>query len=374
MEDITKGYYNKILLLGSDQVGKTSLVHFTAGKSFNSTYLKTKDVTPVKTTFSSEIHFQISEIPRQDFSFDLLPYFVETVDAVVVMYNVADKESILFATDILKKLPEQPVGRIIVLVGNKADLDKVEMCSTADKSAETREVPHYEISLLTTGNCAELMENIDKLIRNRKAPKFAEYFYDLESFDMKYNVILLGNSRVGKSSFFLRFFSGEFYKESKSTIGMVIKHKYFEPIKGSGSKFKLDMWDTAGQEQFKSIPANYYKNSQACLLLFSVDDRKSFEDIQFWMKDLNSKCRKDVIIYIIGNKIDLLEKRTVTKEEGIAFEEMYPGVQYYESSVMLDINCSNLIYKLVEKITFKQEERTISLWASPPETDESGCC
>ena len=159
------------------------------------------------------------------------------------------------------------------------------------------------------------------------------------------SLILVGNSAVGKSSFMKRYSNNEFNLQYISTIGI---DKIIKKIKINDTDFyHLTLWDTAGQEYFRSLPKSYYKNVDGVLLLYDINDRSSFEDIRKWMKDINEYSVKtinieakgnkkgqkieedkkdnkvkeiqkidDVIIYLIGNKIDLIDKEEEKSEEG----------------------------------------------------------
>ena len=119
---------------------------------------------------------------------------------------------------------------------------------------------------------------------------------------------------VGKSSIVLRFSEDKFDDNQFATIGIDFKTKY---IKIGDSSVKVLIWDTAGQEKFQNIAKQYYKGANGVLLIYDIGSRKSFERIDFWLKELKENNRIDeLFICLVGNKVDLEDKRVITTEEG----------------------------------------------------------
>jgi small GTP-binding protein len=127
-------------------------------------------------------------------------------------------------------------------------------------------------------------------------------------------ILTLGDTMVGKSSIVLRFSEDKFDDNQFATIGIDFKTKY---IKIADSSVKVLIWDTAGQEKFQNIAKQYYKGANGVLLIYDIGSRKSFERIDFWLKELKENNRIDeLFICLVGNKVDLEDKRVITTEEG----------------------------------------------------------
>ena len=127
-------------------------------------------------------------------------------------------------------------------------------------------------------------------------------------------ILTLGDTMVGKSSIVLRFSEDKFDDNQFATIGIDFKTKY---IKIADSSVKVLIWDTAGQEKFQNIAKQYYKGANGVLLIYDIGSRKSFERIDFWLKELKENNRiEELFICLVGNKIDLEDKRVITTEEG----------------------------------------------------------
>ena len=130
----------------------------------------------------------------------------------------------------------------------------------------------------------------------------------------EYNILFLGDPGIGaKTSLILRLSEGLFKVDPLLTIGMEFRTKLIN-LK-SGNKIKLRMWDAAGQDKFRNIVKNYYKGIHYFIFGYDVTDKNSFDIIRNWFKDVSNSSNKPRG-YLIGNKIDLFDKRKVSEEEG----------------------------------------------------------
>ncbi len=134
----------------------------------------------------------------------------------------------------------------------------------------------------------------------------------------KYKIVFLGNQSVGKSSIILRYVTDSFNPNTDATIGVDFMVK---SILHANKVYRLHFWDTAGQERFKSLIPSYVKDCQIAILVYDVNDRKSFEDLNKWFSLIQNERGDDIILGIIGNKTDL-EARVVTTQEGLKKAEI----------------------------------------------------
>ena len=159
------------------------------------------------------------------------------------------------------------------------------------------------------------------------------------------SIQFLGDSSVGKTSF-INSYHGKFKVNYLSTIGIERYEIYAEV---NSQKYIVKLWDTSGQEKFRSIPKSYYKNARCFLLFFDVTKPETFENINNWIKSISDNSNdKNKIIYLIGNKIDLHNQRKVSKDEAKNFAKKY-NVCYHECS------CSNGIgvYEIINEIIYR---------------------
>ena len=142
-----------------------------------------------------------------------------------------------------------------------------------------------------------------------------------------FKLLLTGDSTVGKSSFLNRYINDNFSKEFYSTIGVdfFVRH-----ITKNGYKIKLQLWDTAGQEKFRSISSSYYRGSDCIVLCYDITNRESFHSLSYWLDLINTNAKDNVVIVIIGLKKDLDGNRMVSVKEAKQFSKQYG--EYYEFS------------------------------------------
>jgi len=132
-------------------------------------------------------------------------------------------------------------------------------------------------------------------------------------YDFQFNVMLIGDSGVGKSSLLLRYSDDQFIESFISTLGVDLKIK---TITTDDNKYcKLQLWDTAGQERFRTITASYYRGAHGIIIVYDVTERPTFINVERWMKEIQKYAKENVEIILIGNKSDL-QDRQVTFEEG----------------------------------------------------------
>lgn len=155
-----------------------------------------------------------------------------------------------------------------------------------------------------------------------------------EPFDFLMKTIIIGDSGVGKSNLLLRFGSGKFAENYVMTIGINFIYKV---VAIGGVKLKLQIWDTAGQDKYKTITQSYYNGSNGVIVVYGVDSRSSFNSVRnipanvgSWITDLREKVQADCQIVLIANKTDVLEQE-VSSEEGRNLAEEFE-VPFFECS------------------------------------------
>lgn len=122
------------------------------------------------------------------------------------------------------------------------------------------------------------------------------------NYDYLFKFIIIGDSNVGKSCLLLRFTEEKFKSEHEPTLGVEFGSKH---VKIMDQLIKIQIWDTAGQESFKSITRSYYKGSIAALLVYDITKKDSFDNIVKWLQEVKTHSHEKVEIALIGNKCDL---------------------------------------------------------------------
>ena len=167
-----------------------------------------------------------------------------------------------------------------------------------------------------------------------------------QAFDYLFRFIIIGDQAVGKSCLSIQFTDHKFRHRHELTIGVEFGSKTIEV---KGKTIKIQIWDTAGQENYRSIISSYYKGAAGALLVYDITSHESFEHIESWLKELKDKGSNNICCILVGNKKDLEEDRKVTKEEGekLAKEK---GLLFLETSARNDENVQEAFILTVEKI------------------------
>ena len=169
-----------------------------------------------------------------------------------------------------------------------------------------------------------------------------------EKFEV--HLITLGDSEVGKTSLIARYIDNSFRSYYVSTHGI---DSQFKKVKlQNGEEIKVRISDTAGQERYHSIAANYIKKANGILLVYDITNKDSFENVNKWAKEIKENSEDAKPIILIGNKKDLEDKRCISEEEGEDFAEKYcdGGIKFFETSCKNDINVKEAINHLVNLV------------------------
>ena len=117
---------------------------------------------------------------------------------------------------------------------------------------------------------------------------------------------------------------------------------------------RIQIWDTAGQEAYRSITRSYYKNSTCAFIVYDITEKKTFDDVDIWLRDCRDICYKNVLIYLIGNKSDLEDKRQVTYEEGKQYADEN-NLVFFETSALNGNNIEEIFIQSANDLVNKLE-------------------
>jgi len=177
-------------------------------------------------------------------------------------------------------------------------------------------------------------------------------------FEYQFRVILIGDSGAGKSSLLRCFTDGSFFEVSDPTVGVDFFARVLKVA--DGTPIKLQLWDTAGHERFRSITKSYYRNSVGCLLVYDVCNRESFTHIPTWMNEAKRHIEPHKAVFIVvGCKRDmasenLAKNREVSEEEARAFAH-FNNLPYVETSSKTGLNVEDAFAILTQAIYVKIE-------------------
>ena len=246
-----------------------------------------------------------------------------------LLQNKIDEEEKLQITD----------SQITEIINNKKNIEAMKI-STKDKSG----IDELIIKINTAVNESEnelpmnlISESIDK----------RQPFVNGQGY---LSIILLGDTEVGKTCFFNRYFKDTFSLDFLSTIGIEKESKL---VKIGQEIYKITLWDTAGQERFKSLPRKYYQNADGIFLIFDVTKEETFNNVSNWINDvkenynprMGSNDTSQLTMFLLGNKIDSSE-RIITREQGEKLASSL-GIKYFEISCKINMNIPEVMSRMI---------------------------
>lgn len=169
----------------------------------------------------------------------------------------------------------------------------------------------------------------------------------------RFKVILLGDIAVGKTSILSRFVEDKFTMEYKCNVGVEFKVKSLFLDEKTGAD--LQIWDTCGEERFRTITRQYYRDTYGVILIFDLTNKNSFEKLSTWLEDINEYGPKEISIILIGNKSDLIEERKILFNEAYNFANKH-NLQYIEVSAKTGNNVGLLFEHLTKAMVKRENE------------------
>lgn len=160
-------------------------------------------------------------------------------------------------------------------------------------------------------------------------------------------VIIIGDSSVGKSNILLRYVNKKFELSHDITIGVEYGIKL---INKNNAQYKLQIWDTAGQEVFRSITKPYYRTAVGCLIVYDVTDINSFNNVSKWLEDVKTMSDPDIVIILVGNKTDLIANRIITYDEAKQYADDNKLI-YFETSAYNGDNVDECFMSIIDNIS-----------------------
>ena len=162
---------------------------------------------------------------------------------------------------------------------------------------------------------------------------------DYTQYDLSYKLIVIGDSGVGKSCLTNKATKNIFEETYNATVGF----EFFSfNIKINDKILKLQIWDTCGQELYRSLITNFYRNASLAVMVYAINSKDSFDNIDIWYKELRMHSNPDAKVFLIGNKIDLENERQVSIEQGKEYANENKLNLFLESSAKTGINAQEI--------------------------------
>ena len=189
--------------------------------------------------------------------------------------------------------------------------------------------------------------------------------------ELNYKVILIGDAFVGKTSLLLYLLQHKIDEDVKPTIGVsFIQHVISLP---DGTTKRLDIWDTTGDERYRSVLPSYFRKTCVAIICFDVTNRESFNSLDFWIEMSKTHCGENAKIIIVGTKSEL--QQVVSLKEAQNFAESH-GIELFYSSSLKGENVVEVFQRAAEIATPPEtsEQPQVDLIDLREEEESSGCC
>jgi len=179
----------------------------------------------------------------------------------------------------------------------------------------------------------------------------------MNTFDYLFRFIIVGDTNVGKTCLLSQFTERVFKTEHEATIGVEFGSRI---LKVKEKRVKIQIWDTAGQETFKSVTRSYYKGAIAGFVVYDVTDQYSFQNAARWLEEIQAHSNEEMIIALVGNKADQEEKRKISREQGEAFAKEN-NLLFFETSARKGTQVDDAFYQVSSDILTKLENGDLRL-------------
>ena len=186
-------------------------------------------------------------------------------------------------------------------------------------------------------------ENSEIIEDNKYNAEILSLPNEFSDYHINFKVIVIGNSSVGKTCITNQATKNFFPNKYQATIGMEIYSLF---LKIDKKIIKLQIWDTCGQEIYRSLITNFYRSSSLAIIVYSINKRESFKDLSLWIKELKLNNSPDIKIILVGNKLDLENERKIAYEEGKQFADDYGFIDFFETSAKTGENIKKMFIKI----------------------------
>ena len=167
-----------------------------------------------------------------------------------------------------------------------------------------------------------------------------------KEYEYLIKILIVGDSTVGKTNFIKKYVENKFNESYFASTGIDL---ITTSIKIEGKSFKIQIWDTAGQEKYRAMTKNLFLKTQGIVIIFDISNETSFINLKSWMNDIKEECSADIPMILVGNKLDLEDRRIIDKERAMEFAKN-EKLEYIETSSKTGENINKALSLIIEKI------------------------
>ena len=176
---------------------------------------------------------------------------------------------------------------------------------------------------------------------------------EFPTFDLSFKIIIIGDQGVGKSCLSIKASRNYFEDSYSPTVGF--EFVSFN-VRIEDKNIKLQIWDTCGQEVYRSLISSFYRSASLAIMVYSIDNDDSFNNIEKWLNDVKTQSNPNIKIFLIGNKADLEDKRKVSREAGEKFLKDHKLTYFIETSAKTGFNVQNVFIQAAKELYLSHEE------------------
>ena len=176
---------------------------------------------------------------------------------------------------------------------------------------------------------------------------------EFPTFDLSFKIIIIGDQGVGKSCLSIKESRNYFEDFYSPTVGF--EFVSFN-VRIEDKNIKLQIWDTCGQEVYRSLISSFYRSASLAIMVYSIDNDDSFNNIEKWLNDVKTQSNPNIKIFLIGNKADLEDKRKVSREAGEKFLKDHKLTYFIETSAKTGFNVQNVFIQAAKELYLSHEE------------------
>lgn len=176
-----------------------------------------------------------------------------------------------------------------------------------------------------------------------------------DDYDFLYKLVLVGDMNVGKTFLLSRYVKGQIPKNTGPTIGVEFATKTV--ALESGGTVKAQIWDTAGQERYRAITTAHYRRAVGALLVYDITQQKTFQNVKRWVEELRDHAEPDIVIMLVGNKADLIERSPDSREVPLESARQMAernGMLFIETSAVNGLKVKEAFESLLNEIYKKR--------------------